>query len=55
MLFCWFNFLDIKAIKELHGKKTGKEDRRPRCLLYFDFIAGFNSHSVGEEILPEYK
>ena len=45
----------MKAIKELYGKKTGKENRRPRYLLYFDFIAGFNNHSVDEEILPEYK
>ena len=42
----------MKAVKELYGKKTGKEDRRPRYLLYFDFIAGFNNHSVGEEIIP---
>ena len=46
MLFCWFYFLDMKAVKELYEKKTRKEDRRPRCLLYFDFIAGFNNLSV---------
>ena len=55
MLFCWFNFLDMKAVKELYRKKTGKEDRRPRYLLYFNFIAGFNNHSMSEEIIPEYK
>ena len=54
MLFCWFNFLDMKATKELYEKKTGREDRRPRNLLYFAFISGFNNHLVGEEILPEY-
>ena len=36
-------------------KKTGKEDRRPRYLLYFDFISGYNNHSVDEEIIPESK
>ena len=43
------------AVKELYGRKTRKEDKRPRYLLYFDFIAGFNNHSVGEEIIPESK
>ena len=55
MLFCWIDFLDMKAVKELYGKKTGKEDRGLRYLLYFNFIAGFNNHSVGEEIIPESK
>ena len=55
MLFCWFKFLDMQAVKELDGKKTGKEDRRRRYLLYFAFISGFNNHSVDEEIIPEYK
>ena len=55
MLFCWFDFLDRKAVKELYGKKIGKEDRIARYHLYFDFIAGFNKHSVGGEIIPEYK
>ena len=32
-----------------------KKDRRRRYLLYFAFISGLNNHSVGEEILPEYK
>ena len=50
MLSCWFNFLDMKAVKELFGKKKGREDRRPRYLLYFAFISGFNNHPVGEEI-----
>ena len=45
----------MKAVKELDEKKTGKEDGRSRYLLYLDFIAGFNNHSVGEEIIPEYK
>ena len=43
----------MKAVKELYGKKIGREDRRTRYLLYFDFIAGFNNHSVGGEIIPE--
>ena len=43
------------AVKELYEKKTGKEDRRRRYLLYFDFISGFNNYSVGEEIIPESK
>ena len=30
-----------KAVKELYGKKTGKEEKIPRYLLYFDFISGF--------------
>ena len=47
--------MDMKAVKELHKKKTAKEDWRPRYLLYFDFIAGFNNHSVGKEIIPESK
>ena len=47
MLFCRFNFLDMKAIKELYGKKRKKEDRRPRYLLYLAFISGFKYHSVG--------
>ena len=55
MLFYWFKVLDLKAVKELYRKKTGKEYMRPRYLLYFDFIAGFNNHSVGEEIILEYK
>ena len=50
ILSCLFNFLDMKAVKN-----TGREDRRPRYLFYFAFISGFNNHSVGEEILPEYK
>ena len=45
----------MKAVKELYGKKTGKEDRRPRYLFYFDFISGFNNHPVGDEIIPESK
>ena len=45
----------MKAVKKLHGKKTGKEEKMPRYLLYFDFIAGLNNHSVGGEIIPEYK
>ena len=24
MLFCWFDFLDLKAVKELNGKKKKK-------------------------------
>ena len=55
MLFCWFDFLDIKAVKEFYGKKTGKENKRPRYLLYFDFISGSNNHSVGEDIIPKSK
>ena len=49
--FSWF----IKFVKELYGKKTGKEDRRPRYLLNFDFISGFNNHFVSEEIIHESK
>ena len=45
----------MKAVKELYGKKTGKEERRVRYLLYFDFIFMFNNHSLNEEIIPEYK
>ena len=55
MLFCWFHFLDMKAVKELYGKKTGKEDRSPSYLLYLDFISRLNNQTVGEEIIPEYK
>ena len=45
----------MKAVKELYRKKIGKEDKIPRYILYFDFIAGFNNHLVGDEILPESK
>ena len=50
-LISWF----MKAVQELQGKKTRKEDRRPRYLLYFDIISGFNNYSVGQEIIPESK
>ena len=43
------------TVKKLYGMKTGKEDRWPRYLLYFDFIPGFNNYSMGEEIIPESK
>ena len=43
----------MKAVKELYRKKKGKEDWRIRYLLHFDFISGFNNHSVGEEIILE--
>ena len=37
----------MKAVKELYGKKTWKKkDSRPRYFLYFDFISGFNNHSL---------
>ena len=55
---CYFGGLtswSMKAVKELYRKKTGKEDRRPKYLLYFDFISGFNNHSVGEEIISKSK
>ena len=47
--------LGYERNKELYEKKTGREDRRPIYILYFAFISGFNNHSAGEEILPEYK
>ena len=43
--FAGLAFWFVKAVKELSGKKIGKEDRRPRYLLYFDFISGFNNHN----------
>ena len=45
----------MKAVKELYEKKIGREDRWPKYLLYFNFIAGFNNYSVGEKIIPESK
>ena len=51
MLFCWFDFLVYEGSKEI----IWKEERKRRKLSYFDFIAGFNNHSVGEEIIPESK
>ena len=38
----------MKAVKESY-EKIGQD------ILYFDFIAGFNHHSVYEEIIPESK
>ena len=32
-----------------------REGRRPRYLLHFDFISGFNNYPVGEKIIPESK
>ena len=55
LTLCYFVGLtswSMKAVKKLYRKKTGKEDRN---LLYFDFIARFNNHSVGEEIISESK
>ena len=58
-LSCWFYSSNMKTVKELlfvvYGKMIGREDRSPRYLLYFAFISGFNNHSVGVEIIPEYK
>ena len=52
-LILLFNFLDMKAVKELYEirqeEKIGDQD-----ILYFAFISGFNNPSVGDEILPEY-
>ena len=45
----------IWKLQGIIWKKTGREDMRPIYLLYFAFISGFNNHSVGVEILPEYK
>ena len=53
--FAGYSFWFMKTVKESYGKKTGKEDRRPKYLLDFDFISWFNNHSVGEKILPESK
>ena len=44
MLSCWFNFLDMKAVKELYENIV--IERRRRYLLYFAFISRFNNHSV---------
>ena len=48
MLFCWLNFLDMKAVKELYERREEEKIGG-----YFAFISVFNSHSVGEEIIPE--
>ena len=50
-LFCWFNFLDMKAVKKLYDRRQEEKI----YILYFAFISGFNNHSVGEKIIPEYK
>ena len=51
----WFNFLDMKAVKELYERRQEEKIEGKRYLLYFAFIFGFNNHSVGKEILREYK
>ena len=53
--FAGFISWSKKTVKKLYEKKTGKEDRRPRHLLYFSFISGFKNSSVAEEIIPESK
>ena len=45
-------FMSVKAAKELLKKK---EERRPRYLLYFNFISGFANISVSDEIILESK
>ena len=43
----------MKAVKELYGKKNGKEDRRPRYILCFDFIDGSTTIQRVGKIIPE--
>ena len=54
MLFCGFNFLDMKAVKELYKRRQEEKIGGKKKLLYFAFISGLNNHSMSEEILPEY-
>ena len=53
--FTGFTSWSMKAVKELYGKKTGKKMGGQDIFYIFYFISGFNNHSVGEEIIPEYK
>ena len=55
MLSCWFNVLDMKAVKELYERRQEEKIEGQDIFLYFAFISGFNNHSVSEKILQEYK
>ena len=50
--FAGYSSRFMMAAKELYGKKTGKEMRKPRYLLYFDFFLG---STTIDEIIPESK
>ena len=54
-LFIYLFIFWIWKLQRNYMKEDRKKGRRPRYLLYSAFIPGFNSHLVGEEILPEYK
>ena len=45
----------MKAVKELYEIRQEEKIGGQDIFLYFAFISGFNNHSVGEEVLPEYK
>ena len=50
-----FSSWSIKAVKELYQRRLEKKIGGQEFFLYFDFISGFNNHTVGEEIIPESK
>ena len=49
------NSLTYSGLWRLQRNYWRKEEKRPGYLLYFDFISEFNNHSVGDEIIPEFK
>ena len=51
LLIHWF----LLCLWRLQRNSWREEEKRPRYLLNFNFIPGFNNHSVREEILPESK
>ena len=51
MLSCWFNFLDMKAVKELYERRQEEMIGGQDIFYILPLILG----SVGEEIIPEYK
>ena len=53
ILLVWF--LGYEGYKGIIWKEDKKRREEAKTSLYFDFIAGFNNHSVGVEIFPESK
>ena len=51
---CWSNFLNKKAQKELYERRQQQIGNEDVFFKFFPLFPGFNNHSMGEGIFPEY-